>query len=332
MDDCDSDLNSKFNEADELAQFVRTSILPSTDELLRTKSFRGIELLEYCTKLVSSLQLFSKNETIEDVSTLSVKYLLLPYLLGELTNNLPVADIGARKSYLESAIIYYRDFVDRCRLLSIIEEHSTYESNRNHIDVRSEKIRKLKELKELNHKLDLLRKFEKERGEADEETTRNILMLRIKVAINEAQGLLSHLLAEKEMLDKRFEQTSPQEMPVETKRSENSLKKPAILILTRDQIQKSVYGAGYPSVPTMTIDEWYDAQCQNASDTGLPERGIKSRTGDPELDSRLEMEEKKELEEWQEERDDSSLLQKRRNFDDYKDDHRRGSGNTIGKG
>jgi len=51
MDDCDSDLNSKFNEADELAQFVRTSILPSTDELLRTKSFRGIELLEYCTKL-----------------------------------------------------------------------------------------------------------------------------------------------------------------------------------------------------------------------------------------------------------------------------------------
>jgi len=311
MDDCDSDLNSKFNEADELAQFVRTSTLPSTDELLRTKSFRGIELLEYCTKLVSSLQLFSKNETIEDVSTLSVKYLLLPYLLGELTNNLPVADIGARKSYLESAIIYYRDFVDRCRLLSIIEEHSTYESNRNHIDVRSEKIRKLKELKELNHKLDLLR---------------------IKVAINEAQGLLSHLLAEKEMLDKRFEQTSPQEMPVETKRSENSLKKPAILILTRDQIQKSVYGAGYPSVPTMTIDEWYDAQCQNASDTGLPERGIKSRTGDPELDSRLEMEEKKELEEWQEERDDSSLLQKRRNFDDYKDDHRRGSGNTIGKG
>ena len=61
-------------------------------------------------------------------------------------------------------------------------------------------------------------------------------------------------------------------------------------------------------------------------------RGLKSRTGDPELDSQLERKEKIEREEWQEERDDASLLQKRRNFDDYKDDHRRGSGNTIGKG
>ena len=61
-------------------------------------------------------------------------------------------------------------------------------------------------------------------------------------------------------------------------------------------------------------------------------RGLKSKTGDPELDSRLEMQEKIEREEREEERDEPGLLQKRRTFDDYKDDHRRGSGNTIGKG
>ena len=30
------------------------------------------------------------------------------------------------------------------------------------------------------------------------------------------------------------------------------------IILTRDAVQKHVLGAGYPSLPTMTVSEWYD--------------------------------------------------------------------------
>lgn len=29
------------------------------------------------------------------------------------------------------------------------------------------------------------------------------------------------------------------------------------VIITRDVVQKQVLGAGYPSVPTYTVDEWY---------------------------------------------------------------------------
>jgi hypothetical protein len=29
------------------------------------------------------------------------------------------------------------------------------------------------------------------------------------------------------------------------------------VIITRDSMQKQVYGLGYPSLPTFTVDEWY---------------------------------------------------------------------------
>ena len=33
-------------------------------------------------------------------------------------------------------------------------------------------------------------------------------------------------------------------------------------IITRDQVQKKVFGLGYPSVPTYTIDEFYERQVE----------------------------------------------------------------------
>lgn len=30
------------------------------------------------------------------------------------------------------------------------------------------------------------------------------------------------------------------------------------VIITRDAVQKAVYGLGYPSIPTMTVEEFYD--------------------------------------------------------------------------
>ena len=38
-------------------------------------------------------------------------------------------------------------------------------------------------------------------------------------------------------------------------------------IITKDMIQKTVFGAGYPSIPSMTIEEFYD---QKVKDGTLP--------------------------------------------------------------
>ena len=45
-------------------------------------------MLEDVTRMVSALDLFSRNESIEEVSTQSVKFFLLPFLLGNLNAKL----------------------------------------------------------------------------------------------------------------------------------------------------------------------------------------------------------------------------------------------------
>lgn len=37
------------------------------------------------------------------------------------------------------------------------------------------------------------------------------------------------------------------------------------VIITRDAIQKAVYGAGYPSLPTMTVEEFYDKRVKEGT-------------------------------------------------------------------
>ena len=47
-----------------------------------------VMMLEDVTRMVSALDLFSRNESIEEVSTQSVKFFLLPFLLGNLNAKL----------------------------------------------------------------------------------------------------------------------------------------------------------------------------------------------------------------------------------------------------
>ena len=36
-------------------------------------------------------------------------------------------------------------------------------------------------------------------------------------------------------------------------------------IITKDMLQKQVYGLGYPSIPTMTIEEFFDKKVEEGS-------------------------------------------------------------------
>ena len=133
---------------------------------------------------------------------------------------------------------------------------------------------------EITNMIDVIRKTE---SSTDEESCRKILLLKIQIAIEETQHTLSHLIREKQMLDERFNNKIG-ELPDKYAKHENisvpSLHKPAVLILTRDQVQKAVFGAGYPSVPTMTLDEWYEQQCGSCSDGGATERLPERSVGD----------------------------------------------------
>ncbi|VDO93060.1 unnamed protein product [Heligmosomoides polygyrus] len=78
-------------------------------------------------------------------------------------------------------------------------------------------------------------------------------------------------------------------------------------IIARTERQKAVFGLGYPSIPTMTVDEWYTQRFGNGPSPSQP------------LPKATEEEE---------ERERARLMR----WDEYKDDHRRGWGNTHNKG
>lgn len=81
-----------------------------------------------------------------------------------------------------------------------------------------------------------------------------------------------------------------------------------------------MFGAGYPSLPTMSVNDWYE---QHAKHGQLPDQGIPKRaTRDNEEDD----------EEDEEEQEDEQSLQKARQWDEWKDSHRRGYGNRHNMG
>lgn len=64
-----------------------------------------MKLLEDSTKLVSLADMFSKNELYDEIPTNNLKYLLLPYFLGNLSLKLCLSD---RMEVVEVAEIYYK--------------------------------------------------------------------------------------------------------------------------------------------------------------------------------------------------------------------------------
>lgn len=93
-------------------------------------------------------------------------------------------------------------------------------------------------------------------------------------------------------------------------------------ILTRDAAQARVFGAGYPAVPSMTVNDWYE-QRQRQGVVSTPQR-VPAGASDEEL--------QKQQQETQEEEDDEEALRKARDWDNWKDTHPRGYGNRHNMG
>ncbi|URE25505.1 PP2A regulatory subunit [Musa troglodytarum] len=70
---------------------------------------KGIQTLRRCDEMISKLGLFSSNETKDDVSTANLKYLLVPFYIGELTEKVAEDD-------------RLKEFISICEALELIPE------------------------------------------------------------------------------------------------------------------------------------------------------------------------------------------------------------------
>lgn len=105
------------------------------------------------------------------------------------------------------------------------------------------------------------------------------------------------------------------------------------VIITKDEVQKAVFGAGYPSLPVLSVKEFYDQRVRD----GIFPDPTKKKEGPMSLqqasiagvsldDEQEEVEKEQKLD-----TDDPETLERMRQQDEYKDEHRRGWGNRMNR-
>ncbi|NXG17660.1 IGBP1 protein, partial [Grallaria varia] len=304
---------------------------------VQDKVRQGLEALQRAAAMVAQLELFSENEELEEIASADLKFLLLPALLGALT--LKQVDLGRRLEHLQSAREHFLRFLRLCRSYGLgtaplppAQEPTESppgpgEPPRAQPGLlamamsRKAKIERYKQKKELENKLASMRGFV-ESGTADEDQIREFYILQIQKWISTSLEELESIDQEMVILKSRDAARQGPAAPHGPSRPVRAPVRP--FILTRDAAQARVFGAGYPGLPTMTVDDWYEQRRRQGIVSGqsVPQRA--PGVSDEEL--------QKQQQEKKEEEDDEEALQKARNWDDWKDTHPRGYGNRQNMG
>ncbi|KAK7922305.1 hypothetical protein WMY93_009207 [Mugilogobius chulae] len=247
-----------------------------------------------------------------------------------------------RLDILQTARAYFVDYLRRCKNYNIsqfnmpkcvegeAEESTQLPAPPGHgqpnlvamAAQRQTKIQRYREKKEVEAELEAVKRAV-DSGQADEETSRRFYLLHLRrwisLSLEEVESIDQEIPIVRNMSVLKNHPARDQDQP------RRAPMKP--FILTKDAVQAQVFGAGYPSLPTMTVDEWYS---QHQRHGVLPDQGVPRRV--PVEEDRDAAEVQEEQKEIQAEREDEEALQKARNWDDYKDTHRRGYGNRHNMG
>ncbi|CAH1774009.1 unnamed protein product [Owenia fusiformis] len=332
-----------FDDCWKVYQYLDSTDDPTVSTQYQDKVKTGIPDAEKAVFMVNKLGLFSTNEDIEEVASNEIKYMLLSALYGYFT--LKQID-GERKQTLQDAQLCYVDFLKLCKSYNVTSiDPSTFlqsgdsASNMGKPDLlsqvnsRENKIKRFKEQKAREAKLNELYTYIQQEHVDDEkkrEYYTSLLEKWVDIAVEELQSIRMELpfveqMAKMKKEGKENKNVKPKEKPQQALRP---------FILTKDALQAQVFGLGYPSIPTYSIDQWYDQQVEQGR---LPKPGEsndmmnQAMNMNPGFDA-----EQKELEDIEKEekieKDDPETLQKARDWDNWTDEHRRGWGNTDNKG
>ncbi|GBP42832.1 Immunoglobulin-binding protein 1b [Eumeta japonica] len=326
-------LKAIFDDGMKLFENIETSTEPTNSDAVQMNIKSAMSKFEKATNLVSLAGLFSRNESVEEIPTENLQYLLLPALLGTLSLKLCGQQ---RLDVINVAEIYFQDYLQRCKDYGVsdveVPQPSESESNAenrpqtqqeklvNMVRSREAKIKRYKEVKELKDKLADLKKATLSPN-IDDETKREYFVTLLRSYANQSLDELKSMDQEKPILEymsKHAGETQVQKRPRVTPL------KP--VIIARDAAQKAVFGLGYPSIPTMTIEEFYDNRVKEGLFPGpnIPHTTIDHAETE---DNDEEAAHKDALNE----NDDPVELDRQRRMDEYKDDHRRGWGNRYNR-
>ncbi|KAL2768600.1 immunoglobulin-binding protein 1 isoform 1 [Daubentonia madagascariensis] len=324
-----------FESGRQLLDEVEVATDPTGSRIVQDKVFKGLDLLEKAAEMLSQLDLFSRNEDLEEIASTDLKYMMVPAFQGALTMKQVIP--SKRLDHLQLAREHFINYLTQCHYYHVAEfelpqtknnsaENNTASSSMAYPSLvamasqRQAKIERYKQKKEVEHRLSAL-KSAVESGQADDERVREYYLLNLRRWIGIS-------LEEIESIDQEIKILRERDSSREASTSRSSLQeRPPMkpFILTRNMAQAKVFGAGYPSLSSMTVSDWYD---QHRKCGALPDQGIAKATS-VEFKRAAQQQEDQEQ---KEEEDDEQTLHRAREWDDWKDTHPRGYGNRQNMG
>lgn len=315
---------------DALKSHGRLETWTGSQEARKAVVTSALQDFELALGLVSTVQMYSKNEGLEDINTSSLRFLLIEPMLADIV--IGYGDMSQRVLHLERGKLLLEQYLYRCQIFGLLSPDDMARMNgqlpKDPQLQRTLKIQRYQVEKEVKSKLHNIRSrlaLARQRGasandEDTEEMDREHWVTMMKVYVFKALDHLHMIPQEMEMLKhmQGLKDGSIQDQPSAAPRRPM---KP--MVLTKEMLRDGVFGAGYPSQPTMSVEEYGDqvlAHYRQEEAQRIAEgRPTRSTTGD----------EKKESDD-EEETEES--LKKARDWDEYKDDHPTGEGNRYNKG
>ncbi len=345
------DLNAQFKHAVEALAtvdepWIALSVLAQTD--LRAASLsrksskeKSVEPFLFAKERLGAVEtgahlagVISKNETLEDVSTSSIKFLLIPYLFarlhcayqGEQSERLLNLKQGRR--YL----IQYFEAMDNLGLLSS-EDSERYLDNSIEVKLtpqqaREQKINRFKAEKAATQKLEQIVQRRITHGSAaeelDEEHLREAALTVIQSSIRKGLDEIASIDQEISILEfatrERAKGRDPRVKGDAARRAAPATviegMPPTFKIVSRkEEIRQGVFRPTH-TLPTYTVEEWGEIELANAK------KKEKERADAEIVRARQTAEEDSDAEA------DKETMEKR-SWDDWRDEHNKGSGNTM---
>ncbi|XP_028012759.2 immunoglobulin-binding protein 1-like isoform X2 [Eptesicus fuscus] len=323
-----------FETSKQLLDEVEETAEPSTSKIIQKKVSEGLTQLEKAAEMLSQLDLFSRNEDLEEIASTDLKYLLVPALQGALA--MKQVNPKKRLEHLQWAREHFVNYLTQCQFYHVAEfelpqtnnnptENDTAISSVAHPSLlamatkRQTKIERYKQKKEVEQRLSAM-KSAVESGQVDDENVREYYLLHLRrwivISLEEIESI------DQEMTILRGRGSSSEASTSHSSLPDRPTGRP--FILARNVTQAKVFGAGYPSLASMTVNDWYDqyGKCGTLPDQGIPETTCEVKR----------VTQRKEDQKQKEKVDDEQTHDRAQEWDDWKDTHPRGYGNRQNMG
>ena len=346
-------LKATHTEAEEKRISLENSF-SSNSPAFQENLLSAIHLYEQCLSIADRISLFSPNESLEDIGTADLQYLLLNYRLAELVLRI---NGGERKGYLQRAQKSYERFLRQldsydilskpdAALLEQYQEAPTTFSTAATADPaarRETKIRRFKEEKALKQKLEYM-KSNPSVLQNDDAAYRELQLTEINFCTHQTFQSLESIAQELHILSMAPPSPSPDRNPQQpqdirernkdtsaySERLDGPMSaglrgpllskdgkplRPFTLTSKRQEFANGVFRPDH-SLPTMSIDEYLEEERRRGGmiEGGGPQSGVK-----PEVDEDdYEAGERETM--------------KAREWDEFVEANPKGSGNTLNRG